>query len=79
MLIHNLFGLLAIGLLAEDANTVVSSSNDRKYKDLEFCISLIYNKNEIGPSIEPFCTPQFILSRLDCTPLNSRYCFLWDK
>ena len=62
-----------------DANTVVSSANDSKFKDVELCMSLIYNKNKIGPSMEPCGTPQFILGRLDFIPLNSMYSFLSDK
>ena len=32
---------------------VVSSAKDKKFKDVELIISLIYIRNKIGPSMDP--------------------------
>src|SRR6218665_3099948 len=63
-----------------EKNTLVSSANRMNVKMDEIeAKSLIYNRNNRGPSIEPGGTPHVISVAWETTPLKQTYCLLLCK
>ena len=61
-------------------NILVSSANNTEKQNPEtLAKSLIYNKNNMGPNMEPCGTPLSIFSRDDLWLLYATYCILLDK
>lgn len=59
---------------------MVSSANDRICPVVEqFPMSLTYIKNNKGPNIEPWGTPQLIFWFGDLLPSISTYCCRFDR
>ena len=61
-------------------NILVSSANNTEKQNFEtLAKSLIYNKNSMGPNIEPCGTPQLFFSRDGLWLLYVTYWILLDK
>ena len=60
--------------------TLVSSANNMGYKIVDtLAISLIYNKNNNGPRIEPCGTPHVTVLFVDSIPRNTTHCARHDE